>query len=269
MPNGPRGASDGSGTALKDLTDLKKIAVLVDADNAQHSVLKSILDELSKHGHVLAKKAYGDWSQPNLKNWPEVLNQLAITPVQQFALTRGKNSTDVAMVIDAMDLFYSGRFDAFALVSSDSDFTRLASRLREGQMYVFGFGQEKTPESFRNACDDFIYVEYLEGGKGTSRNRRGGAAKKKAAAKNPDARTGDEQDVILLLETANDDYANDDGWALVSNAAAVIKRQRPDFSSRMFDCKKFMDVILYFGDLFEVKKIPWGEGEEWAYRPKG
>ena len=141
---------------MKDLDDHKKIAVLIDADNAQHSKLKPIIDELSSHGHIVVKRAYGDWSSEYLKNWKTALNELAIQPIQQFAYTTGKNSTDASMIIDAMDLLYSNKFDAFALVSSDSDFTKLASRLRESEILVFGVGERKTPISFRNACDNFI-----------------------------------------------------------------------------------------------------------------
>ena len=146
---------------MKDLEIEKKIAVLIDAENAQRSILDAVLAELSKHGHIVVKKAYGDWSSQHLKNWREPLNELAITPVQQFSYTQGKNSSDAAMIIDAMDLLYSKKFDAFALISSDSDFTKLASRLKESQIYVFGVGEKKTPVAFRNACDDFIFTEVL------------------------------------------------------------------------------------------------------------
>jgi uncharacterized protein (TIGR00288 family) len=147
---------------MKDLDVHKKIAVLIDADNAQLSKLKAVLDEISAHGHVLIKRAYGDWSIEHLKNWKKPLNELAIQPIQQFAYTTGKNSTDASMIIDAMDLLYSEKIDAFALVSSDSDFTKLASRLRESEKFVFGVGEKKTPVSFRNACDDFVYTENLD-----------------------------------------------------------------------------------------------------------
>ncbi|RKZ72872.1 MAG: hypothetical protein DRR16_33610, partial [Candidatus Parabeggiatoa sp. nov. 3] len=147
---------------MKDIDSEKKIAVLIDAENAQYSVLGAVLSELSKHGHIITKRAYGDWSSNHLKNWKQPLNELAINPVQQFSYTQGKNSSDAAMIIDAMDLLYSGKFDSFALVSSDSDFTKLASRLKESQIYVFGVGEKKTPTAFRNACDDFISTEVLK-----------------------------------------------------------------------------------------------------------
>jgi len=144
---------------MKNGSEEKRIVVLIDADNAQQSKLEPILAELSTHGRIIVKRAYGDWSSSYLKNWKERLNELAIQPIQQFAYTTGKNSTDASMIIDAMDLLYTQKFDAFALVSSDSDFTKLASRLKESEIYVFGFGEHKTPLSFRNACDDFIFTE--------------------------------------------------------------------------------------------------------------
>ncbi|NLC27798.1 MAG: NYN domain-containing protein, partial [Campylobacteraceae bacterium] len=147
---------------MEDLASQKKLVVLIDADNAQMSKIGLILSELSSHGHIIVKRAYGDWSSRYLKNWRDSLNELAIQPVQQFAYTVGKNATDASMIIDAMDLLYAKKFDAFALVSSDSDFTKLASRLKESEIYVFGVGERKTPISFRNACDDFIFTENLK-----------------------------------------------------------------------------------------------------------
>ncbi|WP_265434784.1 NYN domain-containing protein [Aeromonas salmonicida] len=126
---------------MLDLTEHKKIVVLIDADNAQHSKIKFILNKISTHGHIITKRAYGDWSSEHLKNWKSTLNELAIQPIQQFAYTTGKNSTDASLIIDAMDLLYTNRYDAFVIISSDSDFTKLASRLREAEMYVFGVGE--------------------------------------------------------------------------------------------------------------------------------
>jgi uncharacterized LabA/DUF88 family protein len=139
----------------------RKIVVLIDADNAQIGKLKTIMAEIAAHGHIIVKKAYGDWSSSLLKNWKDELNFLAIQPIQQFSYTTGKNSTDIVMVIDAMDLLYTGKYDTFVLVSSDSDFTSLASRLRSSEIYVYGIGEKKTPVAFRNACDDFIFTENL------------------------------------------------------------------------------------------------------------
>src|ERR1700749_2082198 len=138
-----------------------RLAVLIDADNAQPSITEGLLAEIAKYGTAHVKRAYGDWTRSNLRGWKEQLVAQSIQPIQQFAYTRGKNATDAAMVIDAMDLLYSGRFDGFCLVSSDSDFTRLASRIRESGLTVYGFGERKTPQPFVAACDKFIYVENL------------------------------------------------------------------------------------------------------------
>ncbi len=136
----------------------QKIAVLIDAENASMKSLGSILIELSKHGHIITKRAYGDWSSKHLTNWAKTMNELVIQPIQQFSYTQGKNSSDAALIIDAMDLLYSEKFDAFALISSDSDFTKLASRLKESKIHGYGVGEKKTPPAFKNSCDDFIYL---------------------------------------------------------------------------------------------------------------
>ena len=237
---------------MKDLDTTKTIAVLVDAENAHHGSVGLILDELSKHGHVVAKNAYGDWSSPNLKSWPEVLECLAIRPHHQFVRTSGKNATDIAMVIDAMDMFHSESFDAFALISSDADFAGLASRLRRGGKYVFGFGEEKTPVAFRNACDDFIVTSLL-------------VAPESEEVSNTGQIKGDEQPeeerkLIEMLKSAADEYGDADGWALASLAGSMIKRQRPDFNPKTFGCRSFLQVIDKFHEHFELRKVPRGDG---------
>ncbi|MCB1650194.1 MAG: NYN domain-containing protein [Pseudomonadales bacterium] len=231
---------------MKDLSEQKKIAVLIDGDNAQCSRMKLILDELSAHGHILTKRAYGDWSTDHLKNWKKTLNELAIQPIQQFAYTTGKNSTDASMIIDAMDLLYSGKFDAFALVSSDSDFTKLASRLRESEIFVFGVGETKTPISFRNACDDFILVENL------------GAelAEVKAAApeQKDNKKVEDSSQLVPVLTKAWEQYQDDEGWANVAAAGSFLKRAKPDFDPRTYGAAKLADVIASLNKAFEMKK---------------
>lgn len=223
---------------MKDLNTEKKIAVLIDADNASRQKLGSILDELSKHGHLVVKKAYGDWSKDNLKNWPATLNEHAIDSVQQFAYTTGKNATDSKMIIDAMDLLYTGKFDAFAIVSSDSDFTSLATRLRTSEIYVFGFGESKTPTAFRNACDDFVFTENL--------------------GEEPKPITTDQKDrkaVEKLLIKAWEDQASDDGWLDLGQAGNVLKRQRPDFDHRSFGAKTFAEFVQSFSPSIKVDRI--------------
>lgn len=278
------------GGKMKDLDSEKKIAVLIDADNARHSKLKLILAEISAHGHMIVKRAYGDWSSDTLKNWKTSLNELAIQPIQQFAYTTGKNSTDASMIIDAMDLLYSDKFDAFAIVSSDSDFTKLASRLKESEIFVFGVGEKKTPISFRNACDDFIYVENLDKMElekpaavavpaatttAQSKSRRTVTKqKKKPPVKGPEATVdtvaiqGDFKELIFLINKAWELYQDDEGWANVAAAGSFIKRSQPDFDPRSYNAKKLPDIIENLKDQFTIKKFSGKGGVNIvAYKP--
>ena len=249
---------------MKDLDDHKKVAVLIDADNAQCSKVKAILDEISARGHIVIKRAYGDWSSEYLKNWKQSLNELAIQPIQQFAYTTGKNSTDASMIIDAMDLLYSNKFDAFVLVSSDSDFTKLASRLRESEVLVFGVGERKTPISFRNACDDFIFTENL-GAEVTSSPFSGVGPVTKATT--PEKSSVSE--LIPVLTKAWEQYQDDDGWANVSSAGSFVKRSTPDFDPRTYGATKLPEIIQSLSKVFEMKKYK-GKGTVHiiAYKPK-
>ncbi|MBU4318400.1 MAG: NYN domain-containing protein [Proteobacteria bacterium] len=244
---------------MKDLDDHKKIAVLIDADNAQQSKVKSILDEISAQGHIVIKRAYGDWSSEYLKNWKQSLNELAIQPIQQFAYTIGKNSTDASMIIDAMDLLYSNKFDAFALVSSDSDFTKLAARLRESEIFVFGVGEKKTPISFRNACDDFIYTENL----GLE------AASTKVPIHSSNNESNIAVELIPVLTKAWEQYQDDEGWANVASAGSFLKRATPDFDPRTYGATKLTEIIKQLRSSFEMKKYK-GKGTVniVAYKPK-
>ncbi|SHK24016.1 OST-HTH/LOTUS domain-containing protein [Marinobacter antarcticus] len=243
---------------VKDLEQHKKIAVLIDADNAQLSKLPLIIEELSSHGHVVVKRAYGDWSVDSLKNWKNVLNELAIQPIQQFAYTKGKNATDASMIIDAMDLLYSQKFDAFALVSSDSDFTKLASRLRESEIYVFGVGEKKTPVSFRSACDDFLFTENLEYTEEASDQPVVAQSRQKPKEKLPEE--------IVLLKRAWEQTQDDQGWATFSAAGSFLKRTRPDFDPRTYGAKKFSELLVGKPEYFTVKKGTSGQGYR-AYKP--
>lgn len=246
---------------MKDLNEHKKIAVLIDADNAQHSQIKHILEEVSAHGHVVVKRAYGDWSSDYLKNWKISLNELAIQPVQQFSYTTGKNATDASMIIDAMDLLYSNKFDAFALVSSDSDFTKLASRLRESEIFVFGVGEKKTPISFRNACDDFIFTENLG---------------EKSADEIPNTRshpiarqTNGMSEIVSLLQKAWELYQDDSGWANLGPAGSFLKRSKPDFDPRSYGASKLRELVENLSMVFEVKQIQAsGGGKFLGYKCK-
>lgn len=244
---------------MKDLDEHKKIAVLIDADNAQHSKIKLILEEISAHGHIVVKRAYGDWSSDYLKKWKGSLNELAIQPIQQFAYTTGKNSTDASMIIDAMDMLYSNKFDAFVIVSSDSDFTKLASRLKESEIFVFGVGERKTPISFRNACDDFIFVENLE--EVTKEEKE-----EKLTVKNGTIANWEE--IITLLNRAWEQYQDDDGWANVAPVGSFVKRSKPDFDPRTYGFTKLPEIIKKLSNVYQMKKYK-GKGEAYivAYKP--
>ena len=237
---------------MKDIDTAKKIAVLIDAENAQYSVLGAVLSELSKHGHLVVKKAYGDWSSNHLKNWKKPLGEMAITAEQQFSHTQGKNSSDAAMIIDAMDLLYTEQFDAFALVTSDSDFTSLASRLRESQIYVFGVGEEKTPTAFRNACDDFISTEILKT-PDTEKDDAPKAGTKKTGGKKTVAQLRRDTELIDILRNAVTEYADEDGWAPLGTCGSLIKRQKPDFDPRKYGYRTFTMLFEATG-LFEIDR---------------
>jgi uncharacterized LabA/DUF88 family protein len=224
-----------------------RLAVLIDADNAQAAFIDALLAEVAKYGVATVKRIYGDWTSPQLSRWKEVLHLHAINPVQQFAYTRGKNATDSAMIIDAMDLLYTGRFDGFCLVTSDSDFTRLASRLRESGVTVFGFGERKTPESFRSACDKFIYVDVLR----PADDEEAGAEQ---ASKRPTAKElrGDGR-LMSLMRTAIESASDDEGWAPLGAVGSHIVKQAPDFDSRNWRYAKLVDLVSAIGS-FEVER---------------
>lgn len=235
---------------MKDINTEKKIAVLIDAENAQYSILGAVLSELSKHGHIIVKKAYGDWSSTHLSNWKTPLNELAINPVQQFSYTQGKNSSDAAMIIDAMDLLYSEKVDAFALVSSDSDFTKLASRLKESQIYVFGVGEKKTPIAFRNACDDFILTEVLWRLEEEKVNGTTEAVELKPQTKQELCMNSK---LVRLIRDAVSEYADDNGWAELGVCGGLIKRQQPDFDPRSYGYEK-LSTLIETTNLFELDR---------------
>ncbi len=245
---------------MKDLEDSKKIVVLIDADNAQYTKLSAILSEVSAHGHIVCKRAYGDWSSDYLKNWKTILNELAIQPVQQFAYTQGKNSTDASMIIDAMDLLYSEKYDAFVIVSSDSDFTKLASRLRESEMYVFGVGEKKTPISFKNACDDFILTENLFSDDSSNTE--------KTVITETNNIESEQTSLIPILTKGWEKYQDEDGWANTAAVGSYIKRQLPEFDPRTYGEPKLTRIIEKLKE-FEMKTYP-GKGKATikAYRLK-
>jgi uncharacterized LabA/DUF88 family protein len=239
-----------------------RLAVLIDADNAQPSIIEGLLAEVAKYGTAHVKRAYGDWTRSNLSGWKEQLLAQSIQPIQQFAYTRGKNATDAAMVIDAMDLLYSGRFDGFCLVSSDSDFTRLAARLRESGLTVYGFGERKTPKPFVAACDKFIYTENLgfddARGDGDAAAVGTGAKQVKRATA---AQLKGDASLVNLLRNAVEAASEDDGWARLSSIGEILTKQRPDFDSRSYGYAKLSDLIEAT-TLFEMERRGAGDGKQ-------
>lgn len=234
-----------------------RLAVLIDADNAQPSITEALLAEVAKFGTALVKRAYGDWTGASLKGWKDQLLAQSIQPIQQFAYTSRKNSTDAAMVIDAMDLLYSGRFDGFCLVSSDSDFTRLAARIRESGLIVYGFGERKTPKSFVVACDKFIYIENL--------SHDESAAEPAGLPATPAPRTSAgklKSDTALVnqLRSAVEAASDDDGWASLAYVGQIITKQHPDFDSRTYGYSKLSD-LMEATTLFELDRRSPGDGK--------
>jgi uncharacterized LabA/DUF88 family protein len=235
-----------------------RLAVLIDADNAQPSITEGLLAEVAKYGTAHVKRAYGDWTGTSLKGWKEHLLAQSIQPIQQFAYTTGKNATDAAMVIDAMDLLYSERFDGFCIVSSDSDFTRLAARLRESGLTVYGFGERKTPKPFVAACDKFIYVENL-----TYPDSPGPAPDAPPGPKPATSAAQLKQDAALVnqLRNAVEAASDDDGWAALASVGHIITNQQPDFDSRNYGYAKLSDLITAT-TLFEMDRRSPGDGKQ-------
>lgn len=218
------------------------LAILIDADNANAAIIKGLLEEVAKLGRAAVRRIYGDWTKPNLNPWKDTLLEHSIQPIQQFAYTTGKNATDSAMIIDAMDLLYAGNLDGFCLVSSDSDFTRLASRLKESGKIVYGFGERKTPKPFINACDRFIYTEVFVKVEGQAPPKR---------------RSSEELDkdaaFIDLIGGAVTDAAGESGWAHLGEVGSILTKKSPDFDSRNYGYAKLSD-LLAASSRFEVDR---------------
>jgi len=209
-----------------------KLAVLIDADNIPSTNVKEMMEEINKYGTPTIKRIYGDWTKPHLAKWKTVLLENAINPIQQYGYTTGKNATDSAMIIDAMDILYSSRVDGFCLVSSDSDFTKLATRLREAGMHVIGIGEKKTPDPFIVACDKFIYLEILK--------KEDSDAKGKSKKENVDKIT---PKTIKLLNSSVSDAADEDGWAFLGDVGSLILKKQPNFDSRNFGFDKLTPLF--------------------------
>jgi len=234
----------------------KHLAVLIDADNAPAAIVEGLFEEIAKYGVASVKRIYGDWTGPQLGGWKKVLLDHSIQPIQQFAYTKGKNATDSSLIIDAMDLLYTRRFDGFCLVSSDSDFTRLASRLREEGLTVYGFGEEKTPRPFVAACDKFIYIELLRedvalaGGGDSSPDPLMTHSTKPLQTVEPNKKP---KPPVSFIAKVMDDIADEDGWAHLSALGTNITKLRPEFDPRTHGYKKLSDLIKGQAQAFELQ----------------
>lgn len=253
-----------------------RLAVLIDADNAQPSVIAPLLAEVAKFGSARVRRIYGNWTSPQHGEWKHALLEHSIQPIQQFAYTKGKNATDSALIIDAMDLLYTRRFDGFCLVSSDSDFTRLAQRIREEGLAVYGFGERKTPEPFVAACDKFIYTDLLRARDApkhvaTPTSRIAEAMTRSAGAGNAPAVTAPPPneaspspiDAVALISQAIEEVEAEDGWAALAAVGSYLNTLRPDFDPRLFGKKKLSDVLRAHSRAFELREsaVPGTDGK--------
>ena len=225
-----------------------KIAILIDGDNAQSSLLPQMLVEAGRHGQVTVRRIYGDWTTNSMNSWKETLNYHAFQPIQQFRYTIGKNATDSAMIIDAMDIMHSAVVDGFCLVSSDSDYTRLATRIRETGIFVMGIGEKKTPKAFVNACDVFVYTENLQVEKKAAQQKQSHA--KKSAKSSSDK---DESDPMPILSQAFEMAVGQDGWARLDSMGNALYQLDPGFDPRTYGHKQLSRMITKIKDKFELK----------------
>ncbi|MEX0811651.1 MAG: NYN domain-containing protein [Chitinophagales bacterium] len=226
---------------MEENKDLK-LAVLIDADNIPYSSVSEMLEEVTRFGTPTIKRIYGDWTIPTVAGWKPALLEHAITPIQQYGYTKGKNATDSAMIIDAMDILHSEKVDGFCLVSSDSDFTRLATRLRESGKKVIGIGEKKTPRPFIVACDQFIYLEILRGSTSETTSKR----------KKPEKVESVNQSLIRLLKNSVDAIADDDGWAFLGEVGGLLVKKKPDFDPRNFGFNKLTPLVKSLKKDFEI-----------------
>lgn len=234
----------------------EKLAVLIDADNVPYAYIKEMLDEVAKYGNPTIKRIYADWTKPTASGWKGVLLENAITPIQQYSYTSGKNSSDSALIIDAMDLLYSEKVNGFCIVSSDSDFTRLATRLREAAMFVIGIGERKTPKPFITACDKFIYIEILK-----KEQQRETVEKSNKQSKTKTAASSQnsvDQELIDLIKNSIDEISDDSGWAFLGVLGNFIIKKRTDFDPRNYGFQKLYPLIKSTGK-FEITEKETGE----------
>ena len=231
----------------------ERLAVLIDADNTQATIIEGLLAEVAKYGTSSVKRIYGDWTSTALRSWKEVLLEYSIQPIQQFGYTKGKNATDSDMIIDAMDLLYTWKFQGFCIVSSDSDFTKLASRIRESGLFVYGFGEKKTPAAFVSACDKFIYIEVLR----AKINENESIAKKSMVELKRDTR------LVRLLRNAVEASSDESGWAHLATTGSNIAKQSPEFDPRNYGYIR-LGELLAATKLFDIEERIIGEGQSKA-----
>lgn len=233
----------------------KKIAVLIDADNVSDKYIKYIIDEISNHGIPTYKRIYGDWTKPQLASWKNVLLSYSITPIQQYSYTSGKNSTDSALIIDAMDILYSDNVDGFCIVSSDSDFTRLAARLREAGMYVIGMGEKKTPTPFISACEKFKYLEVLASVESKPNEIKGPRdVQKQEEQKLEDQKVGmtSIDKIVTAIKTIIIEISDEDGWAFLGKLGSTLNKRFPDFDTRNYGFSKLTPFVSSLNQ-FEIR----------------
>ncbi len=227
----------------------RRVAILIDGDNAQASLIEQILVESGKYGNATIRRVYGDWTTPNMSSWKDILNIHAFQPIQQFRYTVGKNATDSAMIIDAMDILHSDQVEGFCLVSSDSDYTRLATRIRESGLLVVGIGEKKTPRAFVSACNVFIYTENL------NRRGRGSGSKPRKAS----SLSSQERELLELVNQAVDMVGpDDDGWTRLSEVGTALRRIDPGFDPRSYGHRQLSQLIKGHGSQIEMRKIANG-----------
>jgi uncharacterized LabA/DUF88 family protein len=241
----------------------RRLALMIDGDNAQASLLPQMLAEVSKYGIITIRRVYGDWTEPEMKSWKEALHTNALQPVQQFRYTVGKNATDSALIIDAMDILYTAGVDGFCIASSDSDYTRLATRIREKNMFVLGIGRKLTPRSFVNACDVFVYTENLLSPPEAEVKTEVPAAPpapaptaKKKASKPATKETPEMTRLKMLFRTAFDSAVQDDGWASLAQVGNILLQLDPSFDSRTYGYKKLQQLVEALPDFIEMRKVP-------------
>jgi uncharacterized protein (TIGR00288 family) len=234
----------------------KKIAILIDADNISYKKIEEILNEVKRYGIPTIKRIYGDWTSPYVENWKDSLLTHAITPIQQYSYTQGKNSTDSALIIDAMDILHSDRVDGFCIVSSDSDFTRLATRLRESGKLVIGIGERKTPKPFISSCDKFIYVEILEkevSKKAVKKKNNNSSSTPTPVVDRNQISALDEETLELLKDTV-DDTADESGWAFLGEIGSLFNKRKPDFDARNYGYEKISHLFKAYKEDFEIEE---------------